>query len=558
MPKTSSAAKSGWIAVLLLLVCSAACHTYYKATPAGGRGNISQAATTIDSLQQQNRYFILRNGNAAYSINNPTLSEDKKFLRCQLDMIPPSHQLHLINGYKGKMQYRRNSVEGLNVLSEVHFYTPFDTSARQGTYSLPLDRVQKIEIIEHDKKRTTSSYVIGAVGYTIGAVVIVSVIALALKSSCPFVSAYDGKEFSLQGEIYGGSIYPQLARHDYMPLKMSPKPDGSLQVKISNELHERQYTDMADLWVITHDKKTKILPDEQGNLYSVANPQLPVSAELNGTKDILSAVKNAGDHELIYMDDSSKADARNEVVLQFNKPVAATKGKLLLTLKNSYWLDLLYGEVAKGFGTYYATYLQEQKKKPAAELLKWVKEQQIPLEVSVKTREGWKKITDITTIGPLANRGIVVPVELPASDDNIVAIKLSAGFMFWEIDYAAMDFSDDNSFTIQKLSPSVARDEAGKNVLSNLNKEDGLYLEQPEIGNVATLSYKSSINNDPAKAQTYILHAKGYYEYIRDFKNKPDVNFLSQFRKPNAFPLFGMQLYKKVNTESLQSLAATH
>ena len=55
---------------------------------------------SIDSLQKQNRYFILRNGNAAYSINNPTLSGDKKFLQCQLDMIPPSHHLHLINGYQ--------------------------------------------------------------------------------------------------------------------------------------------------------------------------------------------------------------------------------------------------------------------------------------------------------------------------------------------------------------------------------------------------------------------------------------------------------------------------
>lgn len=557
MSKTSSAAKCGWIAVLLLAVCGGACHTYYKATPAPP-ANTNEAATTIDSLKKQNRYFILRNGNAAYSINYPKLSDDKKFLLCQLDMITPGHQLHLVNGYKGKMQYKRNSVEGLNVLSEVHFYTTFDTSARQGAYSLPLDRVQKIEIIEHDRKRTTNSYVIGAVGYTLGAAVIVSVIALALKSSCPFVSAYDGKEFSLQGEIYGGSIYPQLARHDYMPLKMSPKPDGTLQVKISNELRERQYTDMADLWVITHNKKNRVLSDEQGNLYSIANPQSPLSAELNGAKDVLSALKRAGDHELIYMDDSSKTDARNDVVLRFHRSATVSKGKLMLTLKNSYWLDLLYGEVAKGFGTYYATYIQQQKKKPAAELLKWVKEQQIPLEVSVETREGWKRISDVTTIGPLANREIVVPVELPASDDNTIAIKLSAGFMFWEIDYAAMDFSDNDSFTIQKLSPSKAKDESDKNVLSKLNKEDGLYLEQPEIGNVATLSYKGKINTNPEKVQTYILHAKGYYEHIRDFNNKPDVNFLSQFRKPNAFPLFGMQLYKKVKNESLQSLAATH
>jgi hypothetical protein len=545
------------IVAFALLIVSAACHTYYKASPAK-TGNTTEVAGSVDSLQKKNRYFILRNGNSAYSINNPTISGDKKFLQCQLDILPPTHQLHLVKGLKGKMQYKKSSIEGLQVLSEVHFYTAYDSSVRQGNYSLPLDRIQKIEVIEHDRKRTTNSYVIGAVGYTLGAVAIIGIIVIATKSSCPFVSAYDGNEFSLQGEIYGGSIYPQLARNDYMPLKMSPKPGGTLQVKISNELHERQYTDMADLWVITHDKKTKVLSDEKGNLYSVADPQEPISAELNDNKNVLPAIKKAGDYELLYLDDSSKADARNEIVLKFNKPVAASKGKLLLTLKNSYWLDLLYGEVAKGFGTYYATYMKEQKNKSAAELLKWVKEQQIPLEISIKTKEGWKKITDITTIGPLATREIVVPVELPSSDENITAIKLSSGFMFWEIDYAAMDFSSDNSFTVQKLSPSSATDEANKNVLAKLQKEDGLYLEQPEIGNMATLTYKAKINTDLSKTQTYILHARGYYEHIRDFKNKPDVNFLSQFKQPNGFPVYGMQLYKKVRNESLQSLATNH
>jgi hypothetical protein len=153
---------------------------------------------------------------------------------------------------------------------------------------------------------------------------------------------------------------------------------------------------------------------------------------------------------------------------------------------------------------------------------------------------------------------MVVPVELPATGNDIIEIKLSAGFMFWEIDYAAMDFSKDNSFAIQKLSPVAARDEANINVLTKLTREDDLYLEQPEIGNVATLTYQGKINTDPGKKQTYILHAKGYYEHIRDFKHKPDVNFLGQFRKPNAFPVFGMQLYKKVKSESLQSLAGTH
>jgi hypothetical protein len=542
---------------LFFLFVFVGCHNYYKATQSR-TGTSTETAGSIDSLKKQNRYFILRSGSYSWYMKDIALGANQKTLSCQLDSVSYLHKLHFTLGRKRKMQYVKSKMEDLGVLNEVHLFIPPDTAITPGTYTLSLDKVQKIEVIEKDKKRTTSSYVIGAIGYTLGAAVVVGIIIAATKSSCPFVSAYDGNEFSLQGEIYGGAIYPQLARHDYIPLRMTPMPDGTLQLKISNELQERQYTDMADLVVITHDKHTKVLADEKGKLYSVSDPQAPMAAQLGNNKNVLSALLTSGDNEMLYMDDSSRADAGNEVTMKFNKPINASEGKLILSLKNSYWLDLLYGELAKGFGTYYASYIQEQKNKPAAELLKWVKEQQIPLEVSVKTKEGWKKISDITTIGPLANREIVVPFELPATTEPVTEIKLSAGFMFWEIDYAAMDFTSDNSFTVQRLSPSSATDETHKNVLPKLEKEDGLYLEQPEIGNTATLVYKSKVNTDKSKSQTYILHAKGYYEHIRDFKNKPDVMFLSQFRQPNAFPVFGMHLYKKVRAENLQSLAGTH
>jgi hypothetical protein len=539
---------------LLLLLC-VACHNYYKVTSARS-GTAAETAGSIDTLHNQNRYFILRNGNTAYAMRGYLLSDDKKTLLCDLEQLPLQHQLHLGSGIKGKKQYKRNDIYSLQVLKEVHFYIPYDTAAREGRYSLSLDRVQKIEVIEHDRKRTTNSYVLGALGYTVGAVVLVGIIVAATKSSCPFVSAYDGNEFILQGEVYGGSIYPQLARHDYMPLKMAPMKNGTVQLKISNELQERQFTDIADLLVVTHDKNTRVLVDEQGAFYTVTDPQTPFNAILNNNKDVLRAVTQRGDHELLYMDDSSGDDARNEVTLKFNKVPGSSSGKLILNLKNSYWLDLLYGKLANGFGTYYASYMKEQRTKPAADLLKWTKEQQIPLQIALKTEGEWKDVTSLTTIGPLAAREIVVPVDLSQTNSDLIEIKLSSGFMFWEIDYAAMDFTSNNEFTVQKLSPQKATDEQGKNVLQVLLKEDGLYLEQPEIGNVATIEYKPRLNPSAEKTHSYFLHAKGYYEHIRDFKNQPDLIFLSQFKKPNAFPVYGMKLYQQIKSESLQSLTA--
>lgn len=542
--------------VIVTMLLLTACHNYYKVSPVY-MGASNGSATTIDSLRLSERYFILRSGSHAYYMKNPTLSADQKTMDCTLDTIPFYHQVYLADGENGKKKYHNNPLE-LMVLNEVHFHIQPDKAAVPGPYKLQLDQIQKIEVIEKDKTRTTDSYVIGAIGYTIGAIAVVGIIIAATKSSCPFVSAYNDNNFALQGEIYGGAIYPQMARHDFMPLKMQPLNDGSLQVKISNELHEHQYTDMAELWVITHDKNSKVLADEKGDLFSITDPQVPSACMLNGKKDVTAALQKAGDNCLMYMDDSTKLNATNEAVMKFSKPVSAKKGKLILSLKNSYFLDLLYGELAKGFGNYYSTYITQQRKKPVAELLQWTREQQIPLQVSVKTESGWKKIADITTIGPLATRNIVVPVELTETTEPFTEIKLSSGFMFWEIDYAAMDYSAQNDFTVQKIAPSKATDELGKNVLPDLEKEDAVYMAQPDIGNIATIIYNTAPLKDDSKTRTYILHSRGYYEHVRDFKNPPNVAFLNQFKKPNAFPIFGVSVYKKITAQNNLAVATSH
>ncbi|MEI7734835.1 MAG: hypothetical protein WCI49_05185 [Ferruginibacter sp.] len=532
------------------------CHNYYKAAPATGL-NSTEKAVLADSLKLQKRYFVLRSGKQAFYMNNVVLSEDKKSLTCSLEVLPEIHQFHLAKGRGGKMRYRKNDSDEKLVLNEVHFYIPTDSSTAVGAYSLQLDKVEKIEVLEKDGPRTRSSYIIGAIGYTIGSLAVVAIIIAATKSSCPFVSAYDGNNFLLQGEIYGGAIYPQLARHDYMPLRMTPLPDGSLQVKISNELHERQYTDIAELWVITHNKNSRVFADEKGNLFSISKPQSLTSATLNEKQDVTEALKKEGDNNLLHMDDTT-VNASNEVVIQFNKPATATKAKLILSLKNSYFLDLLYGELAKGFGKYYGTYIKQQQRKPAAELLQWTKDQRIPLEVAVQTNSGWKKITSIPTIGPLATRNMMLPIDLSGIKGPVTAIKLSSGFMFWEIDYAAIDYSEDEPFTIEKITAAKASDELGKNILPDLQNEDGQYLAQPEIGNMATMVYNTAPLTDQSKTRSYILHTKGYYEHIRDFKNAPDFGFLKQFKNPGAFPQFGMRLYKKISAQNLTSLASTN
>ena len=522
----------------LLLIMQTSCFRhYYKIA----KQPVEATPETVNTLQKESRYFVLRSAQYAWHMKNISVSNDQKTIQCELADLPFEHQLHLVRGeHHENMQYKTKKPTRV-VLSEVHFFVPQDVSAKNGPYTIPIDKVEKIEVIEKDGGRTVASFVGGT--FAIIGSLVAGVFIFAALTSCPFVSPYDGKEFTLQGEIYGGAVYPQLSRNDFIKLDMGPTPQGNLQLKISNELKEVQHTDLAELITIDHSKEVTILPDQEGNLYSIKDPYQPTSA-LTGDNINVRDFLSIKDGRFMEFSDSISANGSNEVVLRFNRPIQSNHGKLVLSVKNTFWLDRLYGKMLEGFGDYYNTFVENQKSKTAETLNKWTDDQQIPLKVSVKTKEGWKIVTGLKTSGPVAFRSVVIPLDLTGTDEPITEIKLSSGFMFWEIDYAAMDYSNNEIFSIERQLPAMAIDESGKIVVNELSTPDGHYLIQPVPGNVTTITYNY---HQPQKgqAQTYILHSKGWYETKREFKGKPDIAFLQQFKNAGAFSKFSLELYKK-------------
>ena len=87
----------------------------------------------------------------------------------------------------------------------MHIYIPTDTTLKIGSdLLLPVSKITKVEVIEKNKGKSKANYILS--GFTLASSIflIVGIIIAATKSSCPFVSAYDGTQMKLQGEIYGG------------------------------------------------------------------------------------------------------------------------------------------------------------------------------------------------------------------------------------------------------------------------------------------------------------------------------------------------------------------
>lgn len=164
--------------LLLTTLLFSACKNYYMAADS----NHKPATRSFDSLGKESRYFILRSGGLAYAMNNVAIDNNQQLMSYTVDTLARWHLLHLKKGY-GKMQYKKTNPMDYNVLNEVHVYVPEPKTMSMGeTYSLPIDSIQKIEVLIHDKKRTRRSKELGvAAGVGVASIGLLVSVAVAMS-----------------------------------------------------------------------------------------------------------------------------------------------------------------------------------------------------------------------------------------------------------------------------------------------------------------------------------------------------------------------------------------
>ena len=546
------------VAYILLFSCVnlfVGCNRFYRPVVVN-IPSLNNKQASLKQLTDEDRYFILRKGDRSYSLNNIVYNQPEMTLTADVDQVSPDHNLYIQAQKKNRYTYVKSKQQDV-VLKEVHLFVADTlTIPATGRYILGFSDIQKIEIIKFDEGKTNSSYVLGTIGFVLGAVLVAAIIAVATyeepepttTSSCPFISTYDGENYVLQGELYGGAIFPQLQRDDYLPLQTQPI-NNIYSLKISNELQEIQHTDFADLLVVEHNPNYKISIGPNGQVHSVSNPQAPVKAMLNDQMEVSTALLTKDSRSCLFNGVNNAGNAE-ELNLTFKNDLRKTNAKLLLNLKSSSWFDNLYGEFTSGFGSYYPFWIKKQSKQPVENLEKWMNDQNIPLTVSVNTSQGWKVVTKLKTIGPLLNRELVIPLNIPA--DEFTEVKLSSGYLFWEVDFAAMDFSEDMPITIQRLKPYEAINERGADVLPEILHADKKFLNQPNTGDATIIKYKSP-KASAGKIQTVFLHGSGYYEHLRNYTGTPKTAFLKSFKKPGALTAFSKRRF----SETWNTLAST-
>ncbi|WP_372949567.1 hypothetical protein [Mariniphaga sp.] len=499
------------------------------------------SAETISSLESQGKNFYLHFNEKVLRLANVEIRDST--LLGEIGELGDNYINYQVKPDKPNRYYKKLSKRQTYLLNEVHIYTNEYADLGNKMVSIPLSSVSKVEIYDKDTATTTGSWVLGVLGAGAIAFVILVILVLIFKESCPFIYAYDGDSYQFAGEIFSGAIQPGLERHDYLALSDLKPVEGQYLMKVTNEVKEIQHINLLELAMIDHPENVNVLMDKYGQVQTFSEPVLPEKAEAFDGQDVLFLINEKDENAFIFNDISVSDEHFAGVVFTFIKPENATNGKLMIRAKNSVWVEHVFSSFHDMFGGRYYKFNKREEKKSSEKLRELMFNQGFPLAVYLENEGEWELQDFYEIAGPMAMKNDILAIDLKDVKSDTLKIKLETGLMFWEMDFAAMDFTENIPLEVKTVTALEAMDENGFDVVDAIKNNDLLYYSQPEIGNEATLIFPVPEFTD--ENRTVILHSKGYYKIIREQEGRADWKTLKSFRDPGRMAQYSRELYEE-------------
>ena len=407
---------------------------------------------------------------------------------------------------------------------------------------IPIENIYQLDLLEHKEAVGILYKVLGGVAAT-GAAFLTWV---ACCLSCPFIYIQDGDVERFMGEFFSGAVTENMARHDFLPLPGFDPVDGVYELRIANEMEERQYTDLAVLEAVEHPADMEVLMTPEGMPVLFAAPQLPAEAVTDeGTNcEAVMAARDGIAYD--FTDECAEKENFSSLSLAFDKPAGADQAHVILHVKNTMWSMMMYESFMSMFGSRYDDYVEHQRDRSAEQKTQWLKDQGQMLEVQLRRAGQWETVHWVNLPGPFSFRSEVVPLDVSNTDEGPVELRLVAGYYFWELDYAAIDYTEQPGMVKTPLALLSAEDELGQDVASHLLEVDGDYLERLFIGADATLKFQALPAPDSGSVHSVFMHAYGYYEPIRQYAGIPNMTELKKFKEPGHFARFSKEQFNDI------------
>lgn len=496
-------------------------------------------APTASKLSSENKYFILHFANSTNGLENVSVKNDS--LYGKIVHLSPEHLLYLHpeskhNANLVKAKYKRNT------LMEVHLYTNAELKNNDSLFSANVSSFNRADVYELNKSATTTNHILSAVGVTVVSTFIIGAIALAIACNCPQVYMEDHGSYNFTSGLYSGAVYSTLERTDYLPLTAIQPGAKDITFKIANAKNEEQFINKVELLQVSHSKDVHVLADRHGNIFSYDKIIAPTSISTDGKNDIKNILKQT-DEQYYSFDNNANKDGFSDVTLTFDKPTNAANAKLIIHARNTYWGGLIHKEFINLFGEDFEKWRVKQEQADPKDLEKWQTDQALPLMVYIKTNAGWKFVDYYQLIGNTASRDMIMNIDTRNIPGNKIELKLETAYRFWDLDFAGINYSNDQNFTTSIIEPTQSIKSDNTNEKETLLNSDKQYVH---LVNDESISFKYSVPSLQKNiASSYFLVSGGYYHNLEQIVGKANYNELIKFKQQGAFDKFSREKYKE-------------
>ena len=302
---------------------------------------------------------------------------------------------------------------------------------------------------------------------------------------------------------------------------------------------------------VNHPAGVNVLVDRHGNILSYDKLQVPVSAMINKQADITKQLSVADGVQYLF-DGEKEEKGFSNVSLTFIKPPGAQKAKLVIHGGNSLWSGYLYHSFAALFGTGYEKWRNEKDKSDPGEMEQWQTDQSLPLMVYIEKNGKWEFADNFAHTGNTASRDMIMELDISGIKTEQIKIKLETVYQFWNLDYAAIDFSENKKMNTVLIDPFKAIKGDGSSQIQSLDSVDQHYCHLVSNEEMS-LEYSPSSSKDGVNS--YFFVSTGYYHNIKKYEGKPQITTLMKFKNKGAFDNFSHQKFEELqNTLAKGSL----
>ena len=218
---------------------------------------------------------------------------------------------------------------------------------------LPIEQVSLIYTSHDGSKQPSGPCILGLIaGVTVVMLVAINAFANQVEgASCPFVYAFDGTDYVLEGEPYGGAVCQGLQRIDHCRLDNIDQVEGEYRIMLTNEMDEIQFTDEVTLLTVDHPEDVRVYQDADGHIYTVGEIQKPLyitDTEGNDLKQLLYAQDCLVWESYRICDEvQTSGNLRDTLTIIFPKNHYSKKAKLVVNGCNTVWGSHMLKQMVK-------------------------------------------------------------------------------------------------------------------------------------------------------------------------------------------------------------------